>query len=107
MVTKSETPRALTERQRKTLRGLGHKLHPIVRIGDKGLTDAVLSELEQALCHHELLKVSIRAGDRDARNALIDALCSSTGATLVQRIGNVALVFRRNPEAPRVVLGSR
>ena len=100
-------PMALTERQRKTLRGLGHKLHPIVRIGDKGLTAPVIAELEQALTHHELIKVSVRAGDRDARSALISNLCNNSGATLVQRIGNVALVFRRNPEAPRVVLGSR
>lgn len=100
-------PMALTERQRKTLRGLGHQLHPIVRIGDKGLTAAVAAELEQALTHHELIKVSVRAGDREARSALISDLCNNSGATLVQRIGNVALVFRRNPETPRVVLGSR
>ena len=107
MANDTETPPTLTERQRKTLRGLGHKLHPIVRIGDRGLTEAVLNELEQALAHHELLKVSIRAGDRDTRDELIEAMCSHTGATLVQRIGNVALVFRRNPDAPKVVLGSR
>ena len=100
-------PMALTERQRKTLRGLGHKLHPIVRIGDKGLTAAVTAELEQALAHHELIKVSVRAGDRESRGALISDLCDNSGATLVQRIGNVELVFRRNSEAPRVVLGSR
>lgn len=101
------TPMALTERQRKTLRGLGHKLHPVVRIGDKGLSPTVTAELEQALEHHELIKVSVRAGDRSVRSGLIEDLCRVSGATLVQRIGNVALVFRRNPEAPRVVLGSR
>ena len=104
--TSSEPPR-LTERQRRTLRGLGHQLHPVVRIGDKGLSDAVLAELEQALTFHELIKVSVRAGDRKGRDEIIGGLCERTGATLVQRIGNVALVFRRNPEAPKVVLGSR
>lgn len=102
----SEPPR-LTERQRRTLRGLGHKLHPVVRIGDKGLSETVLAELEQALAYHELIKVSVRAGDRDSRREIIEGLCQRTGAALVQRIGNVALVFRRNPEAPKVVLGSR
>ncbi len=106
MDKETEAPK-LTERQRKTLRGLGHKLHPIVRIGDKGLTDAVVAELETALAHHELVKVGVRSGDRGERDDVIDALCQRTGAALVQRIGNVALLFRRNPEAPRVVLGSR
>ena len=100
-------PIRLTERQRRTLRGLGHKLNPVVRIGDKGLSETVVAELEQALTFHELIKVSVRAGDRDVRRQIIESLCERTGAVLVQRIGNVALVFRRNPEAPKVVLGSR
>lgn len=107
MNTRTSEPHRLTERQRRTLRGLGHKLHPVVRIGDKGLSEAVIAELEQALAYHELIKVSVRAGDRDSRREIIDSLCERTGAVLVQRIGNVALVFRRNPESPRVVLGSR
>lgn len=98
---------ALSERQKKTLRGLGHALHPIVRVGDKGLSEAVLNELELALEHHELLKVAVRSGDRHERDALISELCTRTGAQLVQRIGHIALVFRRNIEAPKVVLGSR
>ncbi|MEM7611915.1 MAG: YhbY family RNA-binding protein [Pseudomonadota bacterium] len=98
---------SLTERQRKTLRGLGHKLHPIVMIADKGLSAGVNAELESALDHHELIKVSVRAGEREERDALIKSLCDNNDAELVQRIGNTALIFRRNPDAPKVVLGSR
>ncbi|MEO0576330.1 MAG: YhbY family RNA-binding protein [Pseudomonadota bacterium] len=97
----------LSENQRKTLRGLGHKLKPTVMVADKGLSDTVMHELESALTFHELIKVSVRAGDRDVRDALIADICSRTGAELAQRIGNIALIFRRNADAPKIVLGSR
>lgn len=97
----------LTERQRKTLRGLGHKLNPVVMIGDKGLSETVAAEIENALKFHELIKLSVRYGERDARDALIDTICAQTDAQLVQRTGNTALLFRRNHKTPKIVLGSR
>lgn len=86
----------LTEQQKKFLRGLGHQLKPLVMVGESGLSDAVLSEFESTLDHHELIKVRVRVGDREARDGIIDAMCRQSGATLVQRIGNVALLFRPN-----------
>ncbi len=86
----------LSEHQKKYLRGLGHHLKPTIMIGDAGLSDAVMAEYESTLDHHELIKVRVRAGDRDARDAIIEKLCSESSATLVQRIGNVALLFRQN-----------
>ena len=97
----------LSERQKKYLRGLGHRLKPVVMIGDAGLTDAVLQEFVSTILHHELVKVRVRVGDRDSRDALIDELCSQSGATLVARIGNVALLYRRNDENPRIHLPTR
>lgn len=95
---------ALTEKQKRHLRGLGHKLKPVVMIGAHGYTPAVRGELDQALLRHELLKVRIASGERDARDAIIARLCTDTGAELAQRIGNVALLYRRHPEKPRLVL---
>ena len=86
----------LSEPQKKFLRGLGHALKPLVTIGDAGLSDSVLSEFESTIDHHELVKIRVRVGDRDARNDIISKLCSETSATLVQRIGNVALLYRPN-----------
>jgi len=71
-----------------------------------GASEGVVNELDQALTHHELLKIRVRVGDREARDELIDQLCSKTRATLVQRIGNVATLFRRNPEKPKIKLPS-
>ena len=92
----------LKESQLKYLRGLGHGLKPVLTVADKGLSDAVLAEYEIALAHHELIKVRLRVGDRDLRDQYIDSLCANAGAELVQRIGNVALVYRENPEHRKI-----
>lgn len=89
-------PMNLSEHQKKYLRGLGHQLKPLIMVGDAGLSDAVLAEYESTLDHHELIKVRVRVGDRDARDAIIEKLCNDSAATLIQRIGNVALLFRQN-----------
>ena len=86
----------LTEHQKKHLRGLGHQLKPLIMVGDAGLSDSLLAEYDATLDHHELIKVRVRAGDRDERDAIIATLCDRSRATLVQRIGNVALLYRPN-----------
>ena len=94
----------LTNPQKRHLKTLAHARKPIVIIGDNGVTPAVLHEILLALDHHELIKIRVNAEDRPAREALIAAICTTTEATLVQRNGHVATLFRRNPDAPRIVL---
>ncbi|MDH4054827.1 MAG: YhbY family RNA-binding protein [Gammaproteobacteria bacterium] len=88
----------LSESQKKYLRGLGHDLKPLIMVGDAGLSEPLLAEYEATLAHHELIKVKLRATDRAARDRMIEQLCSNHSASLIQRIGNVALVYRENPE---------
>ena len=76
-------------------------------IGEAGLSEGVLAELEQTLDHHELIKIKVRVGDRSERDRLIHSLCETGGAELVQRIGNTALLFRHNPEQNRIPLPKR
>lgn len=97
----------LSEQQKKFLRGLGHKLNPSIMIGDKGLSKSVQAEFDSTLEHHELIKVKVRVGDRSARDAIIATLCAEHDAQLVQRIGNVALMYRPNPERQSVRLPAR
>jgi RNA-binding protein len=94
----------LSEKQKKHLRRLGHALHPIVTLGQAGLTDAVVREMNVALDDHELVKVRARSEDRNARGALLDQLAARTGSRLVQRIGNVGLLYRADKKLPRIVL---
>ena len=95
---------ALSNSQLRYLRGLCHTLKPVISVGQKGLSDALLAELDAALTHHELVKVKIGAEDRDARDALGVDLAARTGAEMVQKVGHVVCLFRRNAEKPRVAL---
>ncbi len=93
---------SLSQAERKFLRGRGHALKPVVIVGGAGLTDAVLTELEGALMHHELIKVSLRIGNRNRRDALLDELLDRSKAALLQRIGNMVLLYRQ-AEQPKLL----
>tara|TARA_B100001179_G_C18274084_1_gene268120 strand:- start:147 stop:437 length:291 start_codon:yes stop_codon:yes gene_type:complete len=82
------------EFQRKSLRRRGHNLKPIVTVGAGGLTDAVLAELESALNHHELIKIKIRIGSRERRDVVLQEILDRSEAAIIQKIGNVALLYR-------------
>ena len=96
-------PAAVSNAQKRCLRGLAHDLKPIILVGAKGVTDGLVSELELALGHHELLKVKLAADDRETRDAWIAELVERSDAVLVQRIGNIAVLYRR-AEKPQIVL---
>lgn len=82
---------------KKLLRAQAHGLKPVIIIGQAGLTDAVIAETGIALDHHELIKVKIRA-ERDDRKAICEKICTATAATLIQMIGQIAVLYRRNPK---------
>ncbi len=94
----------LTEPQKKFLRREAHALKPIVAVGDKGITQALLDEVEGAINHHELIKVRVRASDREQRDAAIDAIITASHAALISRIGNVAAIYRPRKKKPRIIL---
>ena len=94
----------LTNPQKHHLKALAHHRKPVVIIGDSGITSAVTREILLALDHHELIKIRVNAADREAREAMVSELCATTDAALVQRVGHIATLFRRNPEAPRIEL---
>lgn len=88
----------LTGNQKRYLRGLAHHRKPVVTVGANGVSEAVLSEIEQALTHHELLKVKLPAVDAPGRKTILEHLCTATGAEWVQTIGRVGVIYRPAPE---------
>jgi len=82
--------------QTKQLKSLAHKLKPIVTVGQHGMKDSINDELTIALDFHQLVKVKINLGDRVERDKLVEELCHQHKANLVQRIGNVAVLYKRN-----------
>lgn len=87
----------LSARERAALKARAHGLEPVVRLGHAGLSDAAAAQVDNALEAHELIKVKVGEGDRDARAALADDLCARTGAALVQRVGRVLVLWRSRP----------
>jgi RNA-binding protein len=95
---------ALSNAQKRYLRGLAHDLKPVLLVGAKGVTPAVLAELDLALDQHELLKVRVSANDRDEREGWIAELVEGSQASLAGRIGHVAILYRRRRDNPLVIL---
>jgi len=89
----------LAQSQKKQLRSIGHDLHPLVTVAGNGLSENVMAEINRALFDHELIKVKFSVGDREVKSTLIADMCKQSGATLVQSVGNVALVYLSNPNA--------
>ena len=94
----------LTNNQKKFLRSKGHSLKPVVMLGQHGLTEGVLAELDSSLETHELLKIKIRGDDREDKQRIIDEILQKTQAHLVQVIGNVMVIYRAFDKEPQLIL---
>ncbi|WP_311568674.1 ribosome assembly RNA-binding protein YhbY [Photobacterium arenosum] len=88
----------LSTKQKQYLKGLAHNLKPVVLMGANGLTEAVLSEIELALNHHELIKVKVAAEERETKLLIVDAIVRETQAEKVQVIGNILVLYRQSED---------
>jgi len=94
----------MTGKERRYLRALAHRLSPVVIVGQRGLSEAVVRQIDGALTDHELIKVRLGSEcslDRDDAGA---ALAERTGAEIAGAIGRVVILYRPHPERPRIVL---
>ncbi|GHD55814.1 ribosome assembly RNA-binding protein YhbY [Jeongeupia chitinilytica] len=95
----------LTADQRRHLRGLAHHLNPVVMIGNQGLTDAVLREIAVNLDAHELIKIRVLGDDRALREEFLQTICRELGASAVQHIGKLLLIYRASDgDKPKIDL---
>lgn len=97
----------LSTKQIAHLRGLAHSLNPVVMIGNNGLTENVMKEIELNLNAHELIKVQVTGDDRDARKSLFDEICNKTKAIAVHHIGKQLVFYRASAtikESAKVVI---
>ncbi len=85
---------AVTDKQKRYLKGLAHSLKPVVMVGNSGLTESVVAEINNALEHHELIKVRISGQERAERKAMLDEIAQTTGAELILVIGNIGGFYR-------------
>ena len=88
----------LSQQQHKSLRAKAHELKPVILVGNKGLSSAVLAEADRALNDHELIKVRLNDDDREARKQSRTDMCKHLKAELIQSIGKIAVLYRQRPE---------
>ena len=85
---------SLSIAEKKRFRQIGHQLNPVVLLGNHGLPEDVLNEIDRALEDHELIKVRIGGEDREARRAAIEEMAQATKSVAVQIIGKIVLLYR-------------
>lgn len=83
---------------------MGHALKPVVMIGQQGLSESVLAELESSMSKHELLKIKIRTDGKDEKQQMIKQIVEVSKSHLIQVIGNIMVIYRAFDEEPQIIL---
>lgn len=94
---------SLTNKQKQFLKSKAHDLKPVILLGGNGLTEGVVAEIENALNHHELIKIKVPGEDREQKMLVMDAIIRETKAEKVQIIGKTLVLFRQT-EDKKIVL---
>ena len=92
--------KSLSSAERRLLKARAHALRPVVTVGNQRLSASLLKEIETSLKAHDLIKIRVTGDDRDLRQALLGEICNRTGASPVQHIGKILVVYRENTEPP-------
>jgi RNA-binding protein len=89
----------ITSRERSALRAAAHPLRPVVLIGDRGLSDSVLKEIDRSLTAHQLIKIRAGGEDREARDIMLEAICDALSCAPVHHLGKTLIIYRPEPGA--------
>jgi RNA-binding protein len=92
----------LNSKQVRYLRSAGHALNPVVMIGNNGLSETVLNEIDRSLAAHELIKIKVAGDERELRVQMLQEICEKLGAAAVQHIGKQLVIYRPAAE-PKIV----
>jgi RNA-binding protein len=95
---------SLTGKQRRKLRALGHELKAIVQVGKSGIDDGLVAALDRALADHELVKVRLGENAGIDRHDAAESLAQKTRSEVAQVLGNIVLLYRPDPEEPKIDL---
>jgi RNA-binding protein len=95
---------ALTGKQRRALRALGHHLKAILHVGHAGVSPNLIAAVEQALHDHELVKVRVLETSPEPRAKAAVALASATDSEVAQVLGRMVLLYKAHPDKPKIRL---
>lgn len=86
---------------RRTLRGAGHSLAPVVQIGKQAVTEPVVAQVTRALLDHELIKIKLGSECPESRFEVAERLSTEPGVQVAQILGRTILLYKRHPKQPR------
>lgn len=93
----------LNSKQVRFLRSASHGLNPVVMIGNNGLSETVLKEIDRSLAAHELIKIKVAGDEREQRLNMLQEITEKLGAAAVQHIGKQLVIYRPAKD-PKIVL---
>ncbi len=94
----------LTSKQRAYLKGLAQTTEPVLNIGKSSLTPEIVEAVAETFHTRELVKIGILKNCFDDPRAIGEALSERTRSTLVQVIGKKIVLYKPDPEDPKIVL---
>lgn len=94
----------ITSQERSALRAAAHPLRPVVLIGDRGLSEAVLKEIDLNLDAHQLIKVRISGEEREAREAMLETICETLSCAAVHHLGKTLIIYRPDVAVEQAVV---
>ena len=87
--------------KRKHLKALAHHIDKYTQVGKNGLTDGVIEAIDNALNHHELVKIKFQSHKQE-KEELSKEISEKTRSHLVEVIGNVAIFYRMSPVSSKI-----
>lgn len=94
---------SLTSRTRQMLIGAAHTLHPIVIIGNQGVTQGVLLEIDRALYDHELIKIRLPKSNKEDKALILQALTQPLKAECLKTIGHIAILYKKSDKQTKSI----
>ena len=89
----------LNSKQISYLKGLSHSINAVVQVGNKGLSEAVIKEIEGNLKAHELIKIQVQVNDKLKRQEFLNLICKKLSAIAINHIGKQLVIFRANEDS--------
>lgn len=94
----------LTGKQRSHLKGLAAKEETIFQIGKAGINDNLIAQINDALKARELIKINVLDNSMLTAEEAAEEISQKTKSETVQTIGNKVVLFKRNPQEPKIDL---
>lgn len=94
----------LTGKQKRFLRAMGSTMDPVIQVGKAGLVPAIVASAIDAIRARELIKVRVLTNCMEEPKDVLVMLAERTRSDLVQVIGRNGLLYRANPEKPKIEL---